>query len=59
MPTSRPLNPGEPPAVPILYRALEDALELLERMPLTDPRRGELARRIRAIEEAIDGLQPF
>ena len=50
------MNPGEDPRRASLAAALAAGNEALARLRLDDPRRGEIARRIRAIEDAIDGL---
>jgi hypothetical protein len=51
------MNPGENPQRARLLGALLAADETLKRLRLDDRRRGELARRIRAIESALDALE--
>lgn len=48
------MNPGESPHRAALLAALDEAERALRRLPLEDTRRGELARRIVAIEDAIN-----
>lgn len=49
-------SPGLNPLRASFMAALESAENEFERLPMDHPKRGELARRIRAIEEAIDDL---
>lgn len=40
-----------------LEQTLWDLVEAYEALPMTDPKRGDLARRIREVEAAIDARQ--
>lgn len=51
------MNPGESPQRASLLSALAEAERAFKRLRMDDPRRAEVARRIRAIEAAIDGLE--
>jgi hypothetical protein len=48
------MNPGENPRRRALMLALEACENVLERLPFTDKRRGEVTQRIVQIEAAID-----
>jgi len=50
------MNPGESPQRASLLSALDEAERTFKLLRLDDLRRGEVARRIRAIEAALDGL---
>lgn len=48
------MNPGEHPRRRALLLALEAAEDAMKRLPMTDKRRGEVAKRIVQIEQALD-----
>lgn len=50
------MNPGEDPRRAALLSALDEADRTLRRLRLDDPRRGEVVKRIRSIDDALDGL---
>lgn len=50
------MNPGENPQRASLIEALDSATGVLNALALDDPRRGEVARRIVQIQDALDAL---
>jgi hypothetical protein len=50
------MNPGEHPRRRALLLALEAAEDAMKRLPMTDKRRGEVAKRIVQIEAALDAV---
>ncbi|HXE51280.1 MAG TPA: hypothetical protein VN663_23075 [Ramlibacter sp.] len=51
------MNPGEDPRRAALNEALDAAWEALGNVPLDDPRRGKIAQRVRAIEDALGAME--
>lgn len=51
------MNPGEDPRRAALLSALEEAEAALKRLRFDDKRRGDLARRVVKIEDALDALE--
>jgi hypothetical protein len=48
------MNPGENPRRRALLLTLEAAEDAMKRLPMNDKRRGEVAKRIVQIEQALD-----